>query len=228
MSDQAVAASPTDARSSRARRGLSPLVRMGIFLTGLVLVALVYARFLMHRVEKPLPVLGQLPKFALVDQSGNAFTDGSLRGHVWVADFIFTRCQASCPLLTQRMKTLQGMLTAEQAKLGATGTDARLVSFSVDPENDTPLVLSDYATLANADTKIWSFVTGPSDAVRAAVVDGFKMTMEKQSPTDVLHGNWLILGDRDGNIRGYFEVKTDADVEDLEREVRRLDAEPVK
>jgi cytochrome oxidase Cu insertion factor (SCO1/SenC/PrrC family) len=68
---------------------------------------------------------------------------------------------------------------------------------------------------------VWSFVTGPTDAMRAAVVAGFKMTAEREGK-NVVHGNWFILGDPQGNIRGYYETDTDEDVETIARDAEHL------
>src|SRR5271169_1087428 len=103
---------------------------------GLAVVLALVARAM--RPRPPLPVLGQIPTFHLVDETGGPFTGDAMRGHVSVVDFVFTRCHSSCPRLTARMGELQARLVADRS-------DARLVSFSVDPDNDTPAVLSDYA-----------------------------------------------------------------------------------
>ena len=89
-----------------------------------------------------------------VDERGAPFANDAMLGHVSVVDFVFTRCPSSCPRLTARMGELQ-------ARLKKDGSDARLVSFSVDPENDTPPVLAAYAAKAGAEPGRWTFVTGP-------------------------------------------------------------------
>jgi protein SCO1/2 len=102
----------------------------------------------------------------------------------------------------------------------------RFVSFSVDPETDTPPVLAAYATRVGA---AWTFVTGPSDDVQKAVVQGFKITAQKTvnnaGERDVLHGNWFVVGDGQGRIRGYYQTDTDDDVEKIAHDVLRLVAE---
>jgi protein SCO1/2 len=90
--------------------------------------------------KKPeaLPVLGQIAEFGLKDQTGRAVSARDLRGKTWVAAFMFTRCPTICPRITRRMQELQAHAKQEQAPL-------TLVSFSVDPEYDTPAVLTAYA-----------------------------------------------------------------------------------
>ena len=85
--------------------------------------------------QKPLEVLGEVPQFQLTDQQGRPFTRSALDGHVWIADFIFTTCQASCPRMSARMRALQK----------STDPAIKFVSFTVDPDNDTAPVLEAYA-----------------------------------------------------------------------------------
>ena len=172
-----------------------PLVRrfLGLAAFGVgLLIALVAA---LHRRHEPLPVLGHIPTFHLVDEHGQPFTDASMIGHATVVDFFFTRCLSSCPRLTARMAQLQGDVVGRDPPI-------KLVSISVDPENDTPEVLADYAAKAKADRTRWSFVTGPLDDVERAVVQGFKMSGTKvyknANDYDVIHGEWFVLVDARG------------------------------
>jgi protein SCO1/2 len=115
-----------------------------------------------------------------------------------------------------------------QERLGRRATDVRLVSFSVDPENDTPPVLATYATRAGANPARWTFVTGPLDDLQRAVVLGFKMSAEKvatgANAYDVTHGDWFVLVDRAGDLRGYYRTTEPQDFDTLVADVTRLDA----
>jgi protein SCO1 len=198
--------------------------RLGFRLLVMVVgLAMVSAFALIVRKRSPLPPLqfyGRIPTFQLIDQNGAPFNDGSMVGHVSVADFVFTRCTSTCPQLTAHMAELQG-------RLGQAGSGARLVSFSVDPENDTPPVLEEYAKRYGADPKRWSFVTGPVDSMKAAVVNGFKVAMEKvpkgANDYDVTHGNWFVLVDAQGSLRGFYTTDDPRGVERLARDVARLE-----
>ena len=95
--------------------------------------------------QKPLKVYGDVPSFELTDQRGKVFGSASLQGHVWVADFVFTNCEASCPRMSSRMRALQK----------ATGVGVHLVSFTVDPDRDTTPVLAAYAAKFSADPSRW-------------------------------------------------------------------------
>ncbi len=173
--------------------------------------------------SRPTPEdFGPLPEFHLVDERGMPFAQASLRSHVAIADFIFTRCTSSCPRLTSRMAEIQH-------DLARIGSDVRLVSFSVDPENDTPAILADYAARNRADPARWRFVTGEIDEIMKTVVLGFKVSAAKVAlgagEYDVTHGNWFVLVDRSGHVRGYYSTESAESVRDLEEDATRLERE---
>jgi len=162
-------------------------------------------------------VLGSLPDFSLLDQDGRPFESSGMRGAVWIADFIFTRCPTICPRLTERMGLVQ-------KRLRNMGGAVRLVSFTVDPEYDTPARLSAYARRVHANPRVWAFVTGPLGAMKEAVAGGFKMVMERDAPDDFLsitHGERMVLIDRRLRIRGYYETADD-DIDGLIRDAALL------
>jgi protein SCO1/2 len=172
----------------------------------LVLFAVPLGRSLVRRLPPPPPVLAALPEFSLTDQRGQRFGTRDLAGKVWVANFIFTSCQTMCPVLTQKMSEI-----GRRAR--HLGPDLHLVSFSVDPERDTPPRLAEYAARHGADLHKWAFLTGPLDAVERAVVDGFKIGVERRKTTndfwDIVHGEHLVVIDRQLRIRGYFDASPD-------------------
>jgi protein SCO1/2 len=145
--------------------------------------------------------LGTLPSFELVDQRGYTFGNAQLSGKVTIADFIFTSCPDVCPLLTDELVALRKQLP-QRAPLA-------LVSFSVDPEHDTPERLQAFAKQHGANRPQWWFVTGPLDEIKAVVTGGFKQAMDLQptaagEPRNVLHGTHFVLVDRAGHIRGFY------------------------
>ena len=167
-----------------------------------VLFGVPLGRSLLRKVPPAQPVLGTLPAFTLTDQEGRPFGTRDLVGKVWVADFIFTACQGSCPLLSQKM--------AEVAHRGRhLGADLHLVSLTVDPANDTPARLAAYAARYGASARKWSFLTGRMEDIQAAVTGGFKIGMGKEKNGDfweIFHGEKLVLVDRELRIRGYFSA----------------------
>lgn len=158
----------------------------------------------------PLPVLAEVPPFQLVDEAGHPFGSRELAGRVWVASFIFTRCRTVCPSITRTMARIQDRSRQLAPEL-------HLVSLSVDPAWDTPERLAAYAAAHRASPRMWSFLTGPEAAVRAAVVGGLKIAVERGvasgDPGQLLHGTHLVLVDGAGRIRGYYD-STSSDVVD--------------
>ena len=172
----------------------------------MMVLALLFA-FLKARVAlgKPLPVYGQVEDFALTNQNAQAVSLADLRGHVWVADVIFTRCAGPCPKMTRQMKQLQDALPA--------ASDARLVSLTTDPDYDTPPVLTTYAQRFGADPKRWMFLTGTKQQIAHLVTDSLKLSavakgaQAQQSPNDLfIHSTIFILVDKRARLRGVFET----------------------
>src|SRR3954467_2164062 len=103
-----------------------------------------------------LPVLATLPSFKLVDQDGKPFTDEQLRGRPWVGCFVFTHCASACPMMFAKMASLQKAVG---------DADVKLVSFTVDPERDTPEVLKAKGAELGAEPGRWFLLTGEKDAI---------------------------------------------------------------
>ena len=171
--------------------------------------------------EPGLPVLGTLPPFSLTASEGTRLSQENLAGGVWIADFIFTRCPSLCPMLSGQMAKLQATL----ARAGA--NDVRLVSFSVDPVNDTPAVLRAYADHLHADHTRWLFVTGERTALHQLIGDGFHLAVAERPEnqnTDgeglITHSDRFVLIDRDLRIRGYYHGTDNDSIDQLLRDVK--------
>lgn len=162
--------------------------------------------------QAPLPVLGQVPDFELTAQSGRPFDRKALDGKVWVADFIFTSCAASCPLMSTKMRQVQSK----------TGPAVKLVSFSVDPEKDTPEVLAAYGKRYQAQPERWYFLTGERAKLNALALDTFKLNAVDGSMN---HSSRFVLVDRQGRIRGYYGTETDDGLSNLLRDIERVERE---
>ena len=148
-----------------------------------------------------LPKLGAVPPFVLTDQNGKPFGTEQLQGKIWIADFIYTTCPGPCPMISSRMSETQKPLQ---------DTDVKLVSFSVDPAHDTPEVLRDYAKKLNAQPGRWEFLTGDKNAIYHLSRDDFKLAAGSAADGQPVHSTRMILVDRTGQIRGYYNA-TDAD-----------------
>ncbi|MBI3779994.1 MAG: SCO family protein [candidate division NC10 bacterium] len=179
-----------------------------------------------------LPVYGSLPDFSLIERSGRRVERLEFLGKIWVVDFMYTRCPDTCPLQSAEMARLQADLAAE--------SDVRLASITVDPERDTPQVLSRYADRFKADHVRWLFLTGEKEAIYRLAQEGLRlpildprnkagvlepgpaMASEGAGRIAVLHSSRFVLVDRKARIRSYCD-STDADsLQRLRRDVKAL------
>lgn len=170
-------------------------------------ITLTLLRPLLRHVPDPPPVLYELPDYTLVDHHGEPFTPDTLQGEVWVAGFIFTSCPSSCPAVTRAMVDLR-------ERFDRNDVDVQMVSFTVDPQTDTPQVLAEYADDAGADSPKWRFVTGDSEQIDHLVTDGFKLGVGDRQDKgdglyDIAHSTKLALVDAKGRVRGFYGIEPD-------------------
>jgi protein SCO1/2 len=159
----------------------------------------------------PLPILGEVPDFAFTERSGKPAGRKDLLGRIWVADFIFTSCAGTCPVMSMHMAAVQGGLREVP---GAT-----CVSFSVDPERDTLDALKAYADRFSAQPDRWWFLRGPQAEVVTLQHEGFKMG---HSTDPFIHSERFALVDARGRIRGWYHGTEAEPVARLVADARRL------
>jgi cytochrome oxidase Cu insertion factor (SCO1/SenC/PrrC family) len=162
---------------------------------------------------------GSVPEFSLVERSGKKTSLAALRGKVWIADFLYTNCTETCPLQTADMAKLQEQWIKE--------SDLELVSFSVDPERDTPRVLSQYADRFKADAERWLFLTGGKEEIAHLVEDGFRLAAlpapnTSKSSSVIVHSPSFVLVDRLMQIRGYYDARYPEALQRLKKDVATL------
>lgn len=169
--------------------------------------------------QTALPVLGSIPEFSLVERSGKRIDAQALKGRVWVAGFIFTRCAGTCPMMIARMSELQEKIASDE--------DVLLVCITVDPEYDTPEQLRKYADLAGADADHWLFLTGEKDAIYGLARQHFRLSVGGAGGEDepILHSNRFALVDAEGQIRGYYDGSEPGVVAPLLTDIKRLRTE---
>jgi protein SCO1/2 len=198
------------------RRGLL----WGLLVATLLAIVAAAAVQRLKRPELPdsLPILGHVPDFALVNRDGRTVRLADLAGRPWVADFLFTRCPASCPMMSARMARLNRDLPPD--------LDVALVSFSVDPDYDTPQVLQRYAERFQAPER-WLFLTGEREDIRRLCVEGFKLGLDLEpapgsGPEPILHSTRFVLVDGEGDVRGYYEAFDEESTAKLKEDLLRL------
>jgi protein SCO1/2 len=178
------------------------------------------ARSVRLTLPRPLPVLSTVPSFEFTDQNGRRFGSKQLEGKVWVANAIFTSCPTICPISTRRMFQVQ-----HHAR--GLGTSFHMVSFSVDPENDTPEKMLAYANQNKVSPRMWTFLTGDRKQLSQTLNQGLKLYMGKQgeSGDDLMsigHGSHFVLVDSKMRIRGYYDPSADDAVDLLLRDAGLL------
>jgi cytochrome oxidase Cu insertion factor (SCO1/SenC/PrrC family) len=165
--------------------------------------------------------LGPVADFELVERSGRRVTRADLAGRPWIGGFVFTRCTGPCPKVTATMRALQDRLA---------GTEARLVSFTVDALFDSPEVLRAYADGVGADPERWWMLTGDQaavDAVLPRILPGTQRTSDPSIPVgeSIGHSTRLMVVDGQGRIRGLYSGETTEHVERILERVRFLERE---
>jgi protein SCO1/2 len=170
--------------------------------------------------QEPIPVLGTLPDFSLTERSGQPLGLKDLRGHVWVADFIFTNCAGTCPMMTTAMTEIQKTALAEK------WDDVKLVSITVDPERDSPKVLQRFADGYGALKDRWYFLTGDGAAIQQLANKGFLLSAATSTggstEEPIIHSNRFVLVDRQARIRGYYDGTDEEGVKQLLKDLNKL------
>jgi protein SCO1 len=164
-----------------------------------------------------------IPDFTLTDQNGKAFTQAQTKGKVYVADFFFTRCGSICPKISSQLTRFQDTFLNNDEVL--------IVSHSVDPENDTPEVLQKYAKSYDAKAGKWHFLTGSKKDIYNLALKGYFIPVSDASVYDkaiknpdeaFIHSEKLILIDKEGHIRGFYDGTSQKDVDRLLLETKVL------
>jgi cytochrome oxidase Cu insertion factor (SCO1/SenC/PrrC family) len=188
----------------------SSLAAMVIMLSGIGVATVIE---LTKTVE--LNEFGVVPDFSLVERSGRRVTLGDLDGQIWIADFIFTSCAGTCPMMTDKMRLLEKELPEE----------IRMVSFTVDPTRDTPEVLTRYADQRGVTGDRWMFLTGERDELYKLSKEGFHLAVDDTIGTEIepiTHSTRFTLVDGRGNIRGYYDGTAMETVAQLAQDVENL------
>lgn len=163
---------------------------------------------------------GPLPEFALVDERGAPITRADLLGHPLVIAVLYSTCNGPCPSIATALHRLQEDLA---------DTDVHLVAVTVNPEIDTPEVLARYGAAKGADPERWTFLTGPEPDVERLVRQGFFLALERTGPEALLagedpvtHDTRLLVVDRQGLRRGWYQGTDEGQLARLRRRVRFL------
>ncbi|MBL8242188.1 MAG: SCO family protein [Bryobacterales bacterium] len=152
----------------------------------------------------PLPIYNSVPPFTLTNQAGMAFDGALLKGSPWLASFFFASCNGPCP----RMNT--ALFQVQERTYGY--KNLKIVSFTVDPEHDTPEVLAAYAKRYKADPARWQLLTGERGTISALARDAF---LVGALDTAQSHSTRVMLVDGRSRVRGHFPVNEKEEVDSL-------------
>ena len=162
--------------------------------------------------EGDLPSYFPAGQFSLTDQDGKPFSSTDLRGRPWVASFIFTTCGNICPVMTANLAAIQPRLPA----------GVRLVSFSVDPDTDTPDKLKAYARDHKADESRWRFLTGTREQMFKAASDMKVAAQPATGNQPINHDPRVLLVDGAGTVRGIYDGLDAASLEQLVKDAPKF------
>jgi protein SCO1/2 len=151
--------------------------------------------------DKFLKKFNKVPDFEFINQNGDTITNKDLLGKVYVIDFFFTTCPTICTPMSMNMSKVSQALEEQK--------DFRAISITIDPDNDQPDVLKDYAQKYDANDN-WYFLTGNKEATYKLSREGFNAYVAESENQDIRfeHSGNFALVDRDGYIRSR-KVKID-------------------
>lgn len=162
-----------------------------------------------------MPVISQLQALSLIRNDQTQISEQDFKNHIWVLNFFFTRCQGPCPMMSQKMARLQKEFSQFES--------IRLASISVDPEHDTPQVLTEYGQKYQANNQKWWFLTGNKQDIISLGVNIFKLPATEQPD---MHSVRFILIDQNGGIRGYYDSNVSEDLDKLIEHAKALASYP--
>lgn len=183
------------------------------FLVTFVILSGVFCVYLFSKNNKkdPLPIYGQIKDFQLIDSNKDRFQYSQLKDKIWVADFFFTTCGTICPIMSKNMQSLYGAYKSNPI--------IEFVSISVNPEQDTPDVLAEYAKRYQANTDTWHFLTGPREDIKDLTVNSFKIGSIEDP---IFHSANFVLVDKSGRIRGYYDGTVREEIMELSNDLGQL------
>ena len=197
------------------KKGMEGLKNVfGIFLAGILTVFLSSCGT--SKIENSLNY--DVQSFSFQNQDGKTVSLESLKGQVWVADFIFTNCKTICPPMTSHMAELQKQMEEENLQ-------ARIVSFSVDPENDTPEKLKKFAANYPLSFQNWDFLTGYSqEEIEKFALKSFKSIVKKPEDEDqVIHQSSFYLVDQNGKVVKDYDGARNTPYDEIIADIKTLE-----
>ena len=154
--------------------------------------------------------------FHFVNQQGYTISEADVAGKVYVANFFFVACPTICPAISAQLLRVQDSLGHRP--------DFRILSHTVDPKRDSVPVLNAYANKLGIDAGTWHLLTGDKPAIYLMARNSYLVTAVEGDggPQDFIHSEKLVLIDRQGHIRGYYDGTNPKEVDQLIRKAREV------
>ncbi|MAQ47270.1 MAG: hypothetical protein CMD27_00125 [Flavobacteriales bacterium] len=145
----------------------------------------------------------KVPTFKLINQDEEIITNKDLLGVNYIVNFFFTSCPTICPTTTLNLIELQNKINKYEIN------NFKILSISVDPVNDTPKKLKEYASSMNIDLSNWEFLTGSQQEIYDLVKSGFSLSVgqDSLSPGGVFHSPSITIIDDKGYLRTGIDKK---------------------
>lgn len=175
-----------------------------------------------NTVDPELLRLGQghsIGAFRFKNQHNKWVSEKNYTNKIWVVEYFFTTCGSICPVMNAQMQRIQKKVNA---------SEVQLLSFTVDPENDTPSKLLEYAKNHQANFDKWHFLTGPKEEIYRVARKYFFLLKPAETAnagdagTDFIHTNNFVLIDQKRRIRGYYDGTNPMEVDQLIEDINKL------
>lgn len=172
---------------------------------------------LVDGVEVADTIYPRIPFFHYTNELGKEITSTQFKGKVWVADFFFTSCQTICPIMTTNLKRLNQSTKDLKDQI-------QFISFSIDPERDTPATLNRYKRHHGIQSDNWTFLTGDEEKTHLLGIENFQIFAgrDEESQGGFAHSGAFTLVDKEGFVRGVYLGTDPKQVEQLEKDLRLL------
>ena len=162
----------------------------------------------------------KIQDFEFTNQYGETIGLENVKGKVFIAEFFFTTCGSICPIMNKKMQEVQKNFLYEKK--------IQILSFTVNPEVDTPEILLEYSKKHNAKKGLWHFLTGEKKQLYKTARRSFfllkaaEVKNQGDLGSDFIHTNNFVLIDKNLNIRGYYDGTNDNEVSKLIKDAEVL------
>lgn len=162
-------------------------------------------------------IFPKVPSFMFLNQDSAWVKKEDYDGKLLIVDFMFTHCPSICPPMTTNMNKLATDLKDLE-------NEVQFISFTIDPDRDTPSRLREYMKEMNITAKNWTFLTGDEKRTYELAFDYFYVGVQRSDDPeeDFLHDDKFVLIDKEGYVRGFYSGLNQEHLEQVRKDVRKL------